>query len=196
MYTGENEIVIENQGIGYRIYIPLSVLEELPSVGEPVTIHTYLNVREDAMQLFGFLSREDLEMFELLITVNGIGPKAALGILSSMSAGDIRFAIISEDAKTIAKAPGIGAKTANKLILELKDKIDLEEMIAGEGSNMGSIGIPSAAASVNSQNIQDAIEALVVLGYPKTEAAKAVRAVENAAERDVEELLKESLKHI
>ena len=172
MYTGENEIVIENQGIGYRIYIPLSVLEELPSVGEPVTIHTYLNVREDAMQLFGFLSREDLEMFELLITVNGIGPKAALGILSSMSAGDIRFAIISEDAKTIAKAPGIGAKTANKLILELKDKI------AGE-----SMGLLSETA-------------LVVLGYPKTEAAKAVRAVENAAERDVEELLKESLKHI
>lgn len=195
--VGETEILVDVQGIGFAVNMPVSGIELLPPVGETVKVYTYFSVREDAMQLFGFLSYEDLQMFRLLISVNGIGPKAGLGIMGSMTAEDIRFAVMTEDSKTIAKAPGIGPKTAKKVILELKDKIDLEEMAANcvkggetvksEGENAGTAG---------SGVIQDAIEALVVLGYPKTEAAKAVRSVEITQETTVEELLKQSLKNL
>ena len=125
--VGENRLVLEVNKIGYQILISGRDAADMPPVGEEVTIHTYLNVREDAMQLFGFLSEDDLEIYKLLISVNGIGPKAGLGILSTLSADDLRFAVLSDDVKAITKAPGIGAKTAQKLILELKDKLSLEE---------------------------------------------------------------------
>ena len=101
----------------------------LPQIGEEIKLHTYLNVREDAMQLFGFLTRDDLEIFRLLIGVSGIGPKGGLSILSKLSADDLRFAVLSGDAKAISSAPGIGKKTAEKVIIELKDKLNLEEML-------------------------------------------------------------------
>lgn len=192
--AGENEIVVENHGIGYLISVPLSVLEALPGMGSEIMLYTYLNVREDAMQLFGFLTQEDLKVFQLLITVNGIGPKAALGMMGAMSAYEIRYAVIAGDAKTIAKAPGIGPKTASKVILELKDKFEIEELIESDS-------LPEQKQASEGENpmqgiVQDAIEALVVLGYPKTDAAKAVRSVELTEEMTVEDLLKQSLKNM
>lgn len=194
-FVGECEVIIENNGIGYGISVPMSVIESLPGIGGEVMLYTYMNVREDAMQLFGFLTQEDLRMYKLLITVNGIGPKAGLGIMSSMSAYDIRYAIMAGDAKAIAKAPGIGPKTAGKVILELKDKVEWEELLPdGDREEL-----PVSREKVSSQMagvVQDAIEALVVLGYPKMDAAKAVRAVSLTEDMTVEEMLKQSLKNM
>ena len=123
----ENLVVIEAGGVGYNIYTTGQTLDYLPSIGEELKLYTYLQVREDAMQLYGFLTKDDLRVFKLLLGVSGIGPKGALAILSVMSTDDLRFAVLGEDAKMIAKAPGIGSKTAQRLILELKDKLSLEE---------------------------------------------------------------------
>ncbi|MDD7403194.1 MAG: Holliday junction branch migration protein RuvA [Butyribacter sp.] len=191
----DGEIVIENKGIGYLVYIPLSAMELLPSIGEELQVFTYFHVREDLMQLYGFLSQDDLQMFELLITVNGIGPKAALGILGAMSAYDVRYAVMADDEKAIAKAPGIGPKTARKLILELKDKVTAEDVIGDFGQNVSDTGSRTAAEKESSV-VQDAIEALVVLGYSKSEAVKAVRSVAIQEDMTVEDVLKQSLKAI
>ena len=129
--VSEDKIIVENQNIGFEILVPGSVVSELPQVGNTVKIYTYTYVREDALQLYGFLTKDSMDMFKLLITVNGIGPKAALGILTAMDTDALRLAILSDDAKTIAKAPGIGPKTASKLILELKDKCHLEDVFGG-----------------------------------------------------------------
>lgn len=192
--VGENEVVLENHGIGYRIIVPVSVVETVAGENSEILLHTYLNVREDAMQLFGFLAEEDLKVFQLLITVNGVGPKAALGILGVLGAYELRFAVIAGDAKAIAKAPGIGAKTASKVILELKDKFEAEELLtegfeAEEGQAFSGTG---AAKGI----VQDAIEALTALGYAKTDAARAVRSVAATEDMTVEELLKQSLKEL
>ncbi len=182
-YIDVNNIIVENNGIGYQIMVPLSVVEQLPNVGSEVRIHIYMNVREDAVKLFGFLDRDDLDMFKKLITVNGIGPKGALGILSVMTPDDLRFAILSDDAKAIAKAPGIGAKTASKLVLELKDKVDLEEAFEKKSANV---------ANDNIKN--EAIQALVALGYSQSDALRGVGNVEIVDGMSVEELLKAGLK--
>ncbi|MCI8339055.1 MAG: Holliday junction branch migration protein RuvA [Lachnospiraceae bacterium] len=196
--VAEAEIVVEVQGIGYAVNVPVSMMERLPDLGENIKVYTYFSVREDAMQLFGFLNREDLQMYRLLISVNGIGPKAGLGIMGTLTGEDLRYAVMSEDAKTIAKAPGIGPKTAKKVILELKDKIDLAGMVADAEveDSAGTAGSAEMAGTGNQAVVRDAIEALVVLGYPKTDAARAVRSVELSEDVTVEELLKKSLKNI
>ena len=125
--TTENSVILEAGGIGYEIFMTGSSIEQASRSDGKVKIHTYFHVREDAMQLYGFLSRDDLEMFRLLLNVNGIGPKAALGVLAGLTADELRFAVLSDDIKTISRAPGIGKKTAQKLILELKDKLKLED---------------------------------------------------------------------
>lgn len=199
-------VVVENQGIGYEIRVPLTVVEELPPMGNSVKIYTYLYVREDIMQLYGFLRTEDLDVFKLLLTVSGIGPKAALGILSSITPDDLRFAVLAEDKKTISKAPGIGAKTAGKLILELKDKFKLEEAFEKkllhqneletgkkETKNLDIDAKAEQKASVKAMR-KDAIEALVALGYSQTEAVKAVSGVDMEKQHSVEDILKASLK--
>ena len=170
----EDSLVVENQGIGYEILVPATVLDEMPSTGNDVKIYTYMHVREDDLKLFGFLSKEDLTMFKMLIKVNGIGPKGALGILSVMTSDELRFAILADDAKAIAKAPGIGAKTAGKLILELKDKCDWQEMI------QQSLSVTQKQEEKTGVSMagKEAVEALVALGYSSTEAAQAVRKVE------------------
>lgn len=187
--VGESEVIIESHGIGYAVCVPVSLIDALPRIGESVKLYTYLSVREDAMQLFGFLSYDDYLMFKMLITVNGIGPKAALAILGTLSSGQFRQAVMAEDAKLIAAAPGIGPKTAKKIILELKDKLKQAGMFL-DVQNTGTE--EDSFAEV----IQDAIEALVVLGYPRTEAADAVHAVEFSSGMTVEEVLKQSLKHM
>ena len=189
----ESEAVLENNGVGFAVHIPLSVAEQLPALGVEVLLHTYMSVKEDAIQLFGFLSQDDLQVFKLLITVNGIGPKAALSILSTLSSDDIRYAVFTGDAKAIAKAPGIGPKTASKVILELKDKLSTDSYFSTDGQD-GPDSKKQEAGLV--QNMQDAIEALVVLGYPKAEATKAVHAVPVTKDMTVEEILKQGLKNI
>ena len=191
--AGQDTIVVACQGIGYEIQIPVSVAQALPDPGNVVKIYTYTYVREDALGLFGFLTKDDLKIFKLLITVNGVGPKAALAILSAMTADELRFAILAEDAKAIAKAPGIGPKTAKRMIIELKDKLNLESMIEGHGDAEMSLSDPGDAAA----NVRDeVIMALTALGYGNTEAVRAVRAVSGADEMDSETLLKQALKKI
>ncbi len=192
--VSENMVVVENGGIGFEIMVPLSVVSSLPQTGNEIKIYTYTYVREDALQLYGFLTRDELSMFRLLITVSGIGPKGALGILSVMDADALRFAILADDAKSISKAPGIGAKTASKLILELKDKMDFEEAVThvldqGQAEMAGEV--PAGGMAAN-----DAIQALVALGYTSTEAVKAVKKVEITADMTVEDILKAGLKNL
>lgn len=183
----EDNIVLECNNIGYNIRVPLSVVQRLPGIGATVKVYTYTSVREDAFLLFGFLSKDDLEIYKKLITVNGIGPKGALGILSVMSADDLRFAILSGDAKTIAKAPGIGAKSAERIILDLKDKISLQpETFDTEDTVIG--------AAENTAVKNEAIEALVALGYTPAEALKAVKQVQITDDMDSGEVLKRALK--
>ncbi|MBP3703549.1 MAG: Holliday junction branch migration protein RuvA [Lachnospiraceae bacterium] len=189
--VSQTGIVVETQGIGYEIYVPLSVIRQLPPIGEQVKVYTYMHVREDILQLFGFLTPDELEMFKLVITVSGIGPKGALGIFSVMDADTLRFAILSDDAKSIAKAPGIGGKTASKLILELKDKCSLEDLIEPKADVETESGIKGDHAAMN-----DAVAALTALGYSASEALNSVKRVEITAEMDVEDILRAALKNL
>ncbi len=187
----EDYIIVENQGNGYEILVPGSVIQAMPQVGNEVKIYTYLYVREDVLQLYGFLTKDQLDMFKLLITVNGIGPKGALGILTVMDVDALRLAILSDDAKSIAKSPGIGAKTAGKLILELKDKCHLEDILDSGGDRTSPL-----AETADSGARNDAIQALVALGYSASEAAAAVRKVKISEDMSVEDILKQSLKNV
>ena len=188
----ENSVIVEAGGIGYEIYMTGTDLSQI-HMGEEVKIHTYFNVREDAMQLYGFRSKDDLQMFKLLLGVNGVGPKAAVGVLAGITADELRFAILSDDVKTLSKAPGIGKKTAQKLILELKDKMKLEDAfelkLAHEQEKA------EARLGEISDGRQEAVEALVALGYSSTDALRAVRKVTDVAPDDVEGLLKAALKN-
>ena len=180
--------------MGYEVLVPGQILDMMGGTGQEIKLYTYMQVREDAVILFGFLTKDDLQMFRMLIAVNGVGPKAGLAILSALGADDLRFAVLADDAKRIAKTPGIGAKTAQKIILELKDKLDLEDAFEKK-LNADRITSETAVAA-GAEMVQDAVEALVALGYGNTEALKAVRAVKGADSMDVEQLLKEALKHM
>lgn len=188
----EDTVVVETNGIGYNIRVPGSVLDRLPSVGSSVRIYTYLYVKEDAMNLFGFLNRDDLSVFKLLLNVSGIGPKGALAILSTIGPDDLRFAVLSEDVKTISSAPGIGAKTAKRLIIELKDKLKLAEVFETALANKEKASFENDVLLARNE----AVEALVALGYASAQAMKAVQQVENAEEKDSEQILKEALKKL
>lgn len=183
-----DKAIVDVQGVGYGIYMPEQSLSLLGPLGCEVKIHTYLNVREDALQLFGFLTREDLEVFRLVIGVSGIGPKGGLNILSCLSAYELKFAVLSGDAKAICAAPGIGKKTAEKLIIELKDKLNLEEMLKPQST--ASIDVPVDGRGNDIQ--AEAVQALVALGYGSAESLKAVRQVTDYT--TVEDILKEALK--
>ena len=186
-----DHIVIEAGGIGYQVYISLQTFDYLPSVGENIKIYTYLYLREDAMILYGFLTKDDLELFKLLISVSGIGPKGGLSILSTLEADDLRFAILSGDAKAISKAPGVGGKTAQRVILELKDKLSLEDAFEAKTEH-----VQKNAAAAGGSVKNDAVMALTALGYSSTESLKAVSTVEITEDMDVEEVLKAALKHL
>lgn len=189
-----DKVIVDVQGVGYGIYMPERSMGMLPRMGDEVKIYTYLSVKEDAMQLFGFLTREDVELFKLLIRVSGIGPKGALGLLSALSADDLRFAVLSGDTKAICAAPGIGKKTAEKLIIELRDKLDLEE-IRNRSQSEGD-GLPvKAGESLVSEIQSEAVQALVALGYGSTESMKAVKKAGDEY-TSVEALLKAALKNL
>ena len=187
-----DHIVIETGGIGYQIFIPGQTFEYLPALGEELKVYTYLYLREDAMILYGFLTKDDLELFKLLISVSGIGPKGGLAILSNLDADNLRFAVLSGDAKAIAKAPGVGGKTAQRVILELKDKMSLEDAFEKKTQHVQEAVNAPAAGSVKN----DAVLALTALGYSSTESLKAVSRVEITDGMDVEDVLKAALKHI
>ncbi|MBQ2116828.1 MAG: Holliday junction branch migration protein RuvA [Lachnospiraceae bacterium] len=185
----EDNVVIECNNIGYNIHVPASMIARLPGVGSTVKIYTYTSVKEDSFNLFGFLSKDELEMFKLLITVSGIGPKGALSIISEMGVNELRLAIISGDSKTISKAPGIGKKSAERIIIDLRNKVD----IVSEQDNEN---VPIMNAFTNSDAKNDAIEALTSLGYSPTEALKAVRQLNITDEMDSGMILKQALKII
>lgn len=189
----EDNTVIDVGGVGYNVKISADTAARLPGIGEPVKLYTYTNVKEDAFQLFGFLSRNDLEIFKKCITVNGIGPKGALSILSVLDADSLRFAIMSGDAKAISRAPGIGARTAERLILELKDKIKIDDtMISREIDSYDASG----AAAADSAQKKEAVAALVALGYGQAESVKAVNAIEGIEDMDSGAVLKAALKKL
>ncbi len=185
----EDAAIIETGGVGYRIFVPSSVASRLV-IGEQAKLHTYYSVREDAANLFGFLTKDDLFVYKLLISVSGIGPKAGLAILSTMTANDIRYAVTAGDEKAITKAPGIGLKTAKKVILELKDKLSIEDMF----EHSDSIGTESLTG--DQDTVSEAVLALTALGYSQSEAVKAVRKVDVTDQMTVEELLKLALKKV
>ena len=189
----EKSIFLDVQGIGYEIYMPTGSASQLPGVGEEVKIHTYLQISENGIGLYGFLTKDELNVFKLLITVNGIGPKGAVGILSALSANDLRLAVLADDDKAIAKAPGIGPKTAKKLILELKDKFHLEDAL-------DEIAAPAKTVSAGRNEMNDAaaeaVQALAALGYSNSDALKAVRMVDTASAKNTEEILKAALKQL
>lgn len=187
----EDNAVVDVGGIGYNVRISADTAARLPGIGERVKLYTYTSVREDAIQLFGFLSKNDLDIFKKCITVSGIGPKGGLAILSVLYADSLRFAILSGDVKAITKAPGIGARTAERLILELKGKIKVEDTAIG----MEIQGAQAAgAAAMDSPQKREAVEALVSLGYGQAEAAKAVNAIEGIEAMDSGAVLKAALK--
>lgn len=182
-----DKVIVDNNGMGYGIFMPQSALEMLGE-GEQVKIYTYFSVREDAMQLYGFLTKEELNLFKMLIGVSGVGPKGGLAIISTCPGDSLQMAIISGDSKAISKAPGIGNKTAQKIIIELKDKLKIEDIIGIESE---------PAATSPAKGIQaDAIEALVALGYSQSDAFNAVKKIKNPEDMDVEDMLKVALKNM
>jgi holliday junction DNA helicase RuvA len=183
------DVVVDVHGVGYAIHIPLSTFETLGSVGSEVTVHTYLHVREDALQLYGFATEAEREMFRMLISVTGIGPKMAQGILSGMGVNDIRQHIAQGNFTALTAIPGVGRKLAERLIVELREKISSVE----PGASI------VTGASEQQQHVRaEALLALTSLGYTRTAAEKALRAaILEAANADVtvEVLIKSSLRH-
>lgn len=188
----EDKVIIDVNGVGFEIFMPAQSMGALPMIGQDVRLHTYMNVREDAMQLYGFLTKDDLKVFKLVIGVSGIGPKGGLSILSQLSPDDLRFAVMANDAKAISAAPGIGKKTAEKLIIELKDKLSIEDVLNKQAED----DYIRNSASASNDMQAEAVQALVALGYGQTEAMKAVKKVELTENITVELILKQALKQI
>lgn len=187
--VGQDSIIIDKGGIGININVPVSIISTLPSIGSEVKVFTYTYVREDAIALYGFMTMDDLDVFKLLINVNGVGTKTALGILSAITPNELRLAVISADYKTITKAPGIGKKSAERIVLELRDKV---KMVIEDDSY---IAVDSGDVA-KSDSVNIALEALVSLGFSYGEAAKAVKQVDNYEEMDDESLIKAALKYL
>ncbi|MCI8345777.1 MAG: Holliday junction branch migration protein RuvA [Clostridia bacterium] len=181
-------IVIDVNGVGYKIFMSETAIEKLGEIGESVKVHTYLKVREDDMSLYGFNTNEELRMFELLLQVSGIGAKSAIAILSNITPSQFAIAVITNDVSKIKSLPGIGPKTAQRIILELKDKIKSEEAISENRT------IDNTKEEEDSEKITEATSALQVLGYSKKEIEKALQKVES--ELSVEEIIKIGLKNL
>ncbi|SFA76122.1 Holliday junction DNA helicase subunit RuvA [Acetitomaculum ruminis DSM 5522] len=188
----ENCIILENNGIGYRIYTDSNTIIKL-AYNKETRFYTYLNIKDDAMELYGFLSNDILSIFKQLISVSGIGPKGALGILSTLQIDELITAIISEDAKAIAKSPGIGQKTAKKVIIELKDKINPYSSFTD--TNEESILNPEGQNEIKDIK-KEAMEALIALGYSKSESYMAINKIDIDTVTSVEDVLKIALTNL
>lgn len=182
-------LIIEAGSIGYNIHIAPGMVSRFPETGQMAKVYTYTSVREDAFWLYGFTSKDELNLFKLLITVSGIGPKGAMGILSVMDVDTLRLAILSQDAKMIAKAPGVGAKSASRIVLELKDKVKPEDVIGQAAKEEGE---SSAAVIVR----QEASEAMVALGYTVSDAYRVLQQIEITDGTTVEEVIKAALRRM
>ncbi|NLI60743.1 MAG: Holliday junction branch migration protein RuvA [Clostridiales bacterium] len=178
------KVIIETGGIGYEIKIAQSIISKLPEKGSLIKLYTYFNVREDTQELYGFFDKEEKTIFEKLITVSGIGPKVAMAILSSLSPEQIALAIVTNDIKTLCIAPGVGKKTAQRMILELKEKIDQEALIGQDSRESDNI-------LIDQQN--EVVEALIALGYQAQEAKRALDSIEDK-DQDVSTLVRLALK--
>ena len=191
-----DQVVIDVGGIGYQIFVSLSTLDMLPAIGEPLKLYTFMSVKEDGVSLFGFPGKDDLTIFKLLITVSGIGPKGALSVLSTLSPDDLRFAILAGDSKAISRAPGVGKKTAERIVLDLHDKISNDD-ITGNTGNSGSV---SSLSDTDNETRNEAVQALIALGYNSADSLKAVRKViqsdEYKSNISTEDLLRYALKEI
>ena len=187
-YISEGLIIVEAGGIGYSIQIPASAIQKLPAIGSPVAIHTVFDVRDSGVSLFGFITREERGLFTKLITVNGVGPKSALGILSILPPSELILAVVSGSEKELSKAPGIGKKTAQRIIIDLKDKFKL--MTAKDFQESFDI----SAASADTPKAE-AVSALCALGYSNSEALKAVSQVYEDG-MTTEDILKSALKKL
>ncbi len=187
IHTTASTAIVECGGVGFRCQTTLNTLKSL-KLGSEVTLYTYLNVREDAMELFGFASKTELDTFKNLISVSGVGPKAGLAVLSELSPEQVAMAIASDDIKTITRAQGVGKKIAQRIILELKDKL------AKEASSGGGFGGFSGAAAVSQGNVSKAAEALGVLGYTPAEVAPVLAAFDSSL--PVEQLIALTLKQM
>lgn len=180
--------VVENNGIGYKLFVPASQIGLFPQRGNEIKLYTYLQVKEDGLVLFGFLDNDSLGIFRQLLGVSGVGAKSALGILSVMTPNDLRTAILTQDAKGISKAPGIGAKTAQRIIIDLKDKVSLDDIMPGGDSvSSGEFSVKLSVAK------QEAADALIALGYSAKEAKDAVARIEEEDSMTVEDYLKKAL---
>ena len=188
IYKSPDHSIVDVKGIGYKIFTPLSTYYVLPKTGESVTLHIHTRVREDELKLFGFLTEEEQTIFEKLITINKVGPKLALGILSGMSPENLLTAIMSNDAARLSTIPGVGKKTAERLTLEMKDKLsDLTFEIEHQLDSKAPEGF-----------YEDALSALVNLGYKKPQAEKSLKSAYNTIGKDgsLEDLIKESLNNL
>lgn len=188
--AGENYIVIDNHGMGYRIFVSGKFLEHIPAYGTQIKIYTHMYIREDELTLYGFHSEEELSVFRILIGISGVGPKVAMAILTALTIQELQLAVISEDAKTISKANGVGAKGASRIILELKDKLKMEDMMDAAYEQ----SIVQDTQDLNAA--RDAILALVNLGYSNSEAALAVKKIGDTSQMDIEAILKAALKKL
>lgn len=164
---GQNTLVIDVNGVGYLLSVSMNTLQETPPAGEKMKVYTYLSVREDAMELFGFASREEREMYLRLLSVSGIGPKVALSILGAMPLRDLTLAIVTGDVTSLSRAPGVGKKTAQRLALELKDKVEQSDLDYAPTAS-------GAFTPVQEDAAQEALAALQALGYTAAEAARAI----------------------
>ena len=186
-----NAVVLDVGGVGYRIFVPVSCQSRLPGMGEEVLLLTYLSVREDSLQLYGFIEQAERELFVMLLNVGGIGPKGALSVLSFLSPPQLYLAVAQEDVKTVMKVPGVGKKTAQRLILELKDKL--------KGREVAQFEVDSPVfASIGQNDADDALFALEALGYSATEALSVVQQVLKSAEKEIpaSELLRLALQKL
>lgn len=185
---GTDEIIVETGGIGFSVFTSSQDSARLTK-NQQTTIYTHLNVREDDMSLFGFLTKEERSVFRMLINISGVGPKSALSILSCLSVDELRMAVLSDDYKVIAKANGIGPKTAQRLVIELRDKFHLEDVL-------GEYDEASPATSAPEDIVSETAMALSSLGYSNVEALRAIKKVPDSESMTVEQLLKAALKHI
>ena len=188
--AGENYIVIDNHGMGYRIFVSGKFLEHIPAYGTQIKIYTHMYIREDELTLYGFHSEEELSVFRILIGISGVAPKVAMAILTALTIQELQLAVISEDTKTISKANGVGAKGASRIILELKDKLKMEDMMDAAYEQ----SIVQDTQDLNAA--RDAILALVNLGYSNSEAALAVKKIGDTSQMDIESILKAALKKL
>lgn len=176
-------IYLDVNDVGYEVFVPLSTLQQMTTVGDEIFLHTHMSMKEDGITLFGFLTEEELRIFRLLISVSKVGPKLAMAILGHCSVHDIKMAIIAKDASTFTKVPGIGKKNADRILIDLGDKIDTSDMF---DAHVGSL--PASASTAT--NADEAIDALIALGYAASEAAAVIRTLHITDDMSTNEILK------